>query len=202
MSKFKPPFTLALVYIFIIALYSNAAPTNEVPGETLARMKKLGEEYATPNENHAFLNRLSGNWNTSSTVMELPQEEGKAIFEMILGDRFLNGDISGTFAKVPYAGRVTIGYDNFRHKFVATFLDDLGTSIRSAEGSLDKTGNILSLWGSIDEWMTDQHDNPVKYRYIIVDKDQFVFEIYDLAAHPNSVVIKTTYRRVGQVDED
>ena len=190
-------FTLILGF----TIYSMAAPPNEVPGETLARMAKLGEELATPNENHAFLERFSGEWVTSSTVMGLPQEEGKASYNMIFSGRFLNGDLSGTFAKVPYIGRVTIGYDNYKHKYVATFLDDLGTSIRTAEGMLDRTGNILSLWGTMDEWMTEEHDKPVMYRFILIDENNFIFEVHDLAIDLNSVVITTTYKRVIQVDE-
>ncbi len=201
MRQFKLNLAFLLTTILAFSIYLDAAPPNEVPGETIARMAKLGEEFATPNEHHAFLARFSGEWTTSSTVMGLPQEEGKASYNMILGGRFLNGDISGTFANVPYIGRVTIGYDNYKHKFVATFLDDLGTSLRTAQGMLDRTGNILSLWGTMDEWMTDEHDKPIMYRFILIDEDNIVFEVHDLAIDLNSAVITTTYKKVTQVEE-
>jgi hypothetical protein len=101
----------------------------------------------------------------------------------------------GNFTGVPFEGRLTIGYDNYKHKFVASYLDNLGTSIRNAEGMLDQTGTILSLWGPMDEWMTDEHDKPVLYRYRIIDNNHFVFEVHDLEMGDDSKVIVVTYTR-------
>ena len=182
--------------ILVLGMYSIGATPTEVPAETMARMEKLGKAFATPNENHEFLSRLAGEWNTTTSLMGLPVEDGSASFSMILGNRFVNGDISGTFANVPYIGRVTIGYDNYKHKFVASFLNDLGTSMLWAEGMLDKSGNTLSLWGSMDEWMTDEHDIPAMYRFAVIHKNQFIFELHDLANEGETVVIKTTYNRI------
>jgi len=186
----------ACVIVLALGIYSIAASPTEVPAQTMARMEKLGEAFATPNENHEFLARLTGEWDTSSSVLGLPNEGGVASFSMILGNRFVNGDVRGTFANVPYVGRVTIGYDNYKHKFVASFLNDLGTSMLYAEGMLDTSGNTLSLWGSMDEWMTDEHDIPAMYRFAILDENHFTFELHDLAKITDTVVIATSYSRV------
>jgi len=160
-------------------------------------MEKLGEKFATPNENHAFLKRLVGDWTTSTSVIGLPDEHGGATFAMILGNRFVNVDVSGTVANVPYVGRVTIGYDNYKHKFVATFLNDLGTSLLYAEGMLNASQTTLSLWGSMDEWMTDEHDIPAMYRFTILDENHFTFELHDLAKINDTIVIATSYNKVN-----
>jgi len=172
-----------------------ASVQEEVPGETMARMMKLGEELAKPNENHVFLSKLAGEWTTSSTLMGMQPTLGNASYSMILGNRYLDGMHDGTFMSVPYLGRLTIGYDNYKHKFVASFIDDLGTSIRPAEGVLDRTGNVLSLWGTMDEWLTDEHDKPVLYRYRIIDETRFSFEVHDLSMGNDSKVIEVTYTR-------
>ena len=65
-----------------------------------------------------------------------------------------------------------------------------------AEGILDKSGNTLSLWGSMDEWMTDEHDIPAMYRFAILDENHFTFELHDLAKITDTVVIATSYSRV------
>jgi hypothetical protein len=182
--------------VFILSIYSIGAST-QVPAQTMARMEKLGEAFATPNENHEFLARLTGEWDTSSSVLGLPNESGVASFSMILGNRFVNGDVRGTFANVPYVGRVTIGYDNYKHKFVASFLNDLGTSMLYAEGMLDTSGNTLSLWGTIDDWMTNEHDIPTMYRFTIESENAFTFELHDLANSTNTVAITTSYRRLN-----
>ncbi|MBC8200931.1 MAG: DUF1579 family protein [Planctomycetes bacterium] len=184
--------------IFFLSIYSIAATPTEVPAQTMARMEKLGKAFATPNENHKFLARLTGDWDTATSVIGLPNETGFATFSMILGNRFVNGDVSGTLANLPYVGRVTIGYDNYKHKFVASFLNDLGTSMLYAEGMLDRSGNTLSLWGTMDEWMTDEHDIPAMYRFAILDDNHFTFELHDLAKTKDPVVISTSYTRMTQ----
>ena len=170
----------------------------EVPGETLARMQRLAEELATPNSNHDFLAQMAGEWITSSSVLGMEPSTGTASYNMILCKRFLDGTHDGTFMSIPFEGRLTIGYDNYKHKFVATFFDNLGTSIRSAEGMLDRRGKTLTLWGTMDEWMTDEHDKPVMYKYIMLDESHFNFEVHDLALGDSSKVITVTYKRIQE----
>jgi hypothetical protein len=153
---------------------------NESPGESMAKMLKLGEELATPNENHLFLKKLTGDWVTTTSIMDMPEEFGTSTNVMIFGDRYLDSSYGGTFMGVKYTGRMTVGFDNYKNKFVAVFIDTLGTSMRTAEGMLDRTKTSLSLWGTMDEWMTDEHDKPVMYRYNIIDHDHFDLEIHDL----------------------
>lgn len=187
--------TLPLV-ISTMTLLTYSQQQNEVPAETMARMMKLGEQLATPNSNHFFLEKFAGQWKTSSTVMGMEPSSGSASYSMILGNRFLDGMHDGDFMGVPFIGRLTLGYDNYKHKFVASFIDNLGTSMRSAEGLLDRTGKKLSLWGEMDEWLTDEHDKMVLYQYQIVDSNTILFEIHDLALEKDSKVIEVTYSRM------
>jgi len=181
-----------------LLLCAFVAIQNETPGETMARMHELGEQLATPNENHAFLSRLSGTWNTKSTIMNLPEEQGTASHEMTLGGRFLEGSYGGPFMGVQYKGRMTLGYDNYKKKFVAMFINTLGTSMQTAEGMLDRPKTTLSLWGTMDEWMTDEHDKPVLYQYRVIDDDHFNLEIHDLGIAPReTLVITVKFERVS-----
>ena len=178
--------------ISCIAMTSLCAFTsnqNESPGESMAKMLKLGEELATPNENHLFLKKLTGEWVTTTSIMDMPEEFGTSTNEMIFGDRFLESSYGGTFMGVKYTGRMTVGFDNYKNKFVAVFIDTLGTSMRTAEGMLDRTKTSLSLWGTMDEWMTDEHDKPVLYRYSVLDHDHFDLEIHDLGMAPNETKV-------------
>jgi len=197
-SRFVPIIcTLSILTLFAVAV--DPLPQVEGPGDAMARMFKLGEKLATPNENHAFLKKFVGSWTTHSSFMKLPFEKGSATHEMILGERFLDGSYEGSFAGVQFSGRMLIGYDNYKHKFVVTFIDSLGTSMRHAEGLLDRTGMALSLWGTMDEWMTDEHDKPVLYRFSFVDEDHFVLEVHDLGiAGGDSLVIEVKYDRTMQ----
>lgn len=184
-----------LAVICSYSVFGTHKTQDKVPGELLAKMQILGEELATPNKNHAFLAQLSGDWITSSSVLGMEPSTGTASYSMILGYRYLDGMHDGNFLGIPFEGRLTIGYDNYKHKFVASFIDNLGTSMRSAEGMLNKKGDVLSLWGPMDEWMTDEHDKPVKYTYAILDQNNFVVEVHDLALGEQSKVITVTYTR-------
>lgn len=184
------------IAILGISLVSYSIQKDEVPGETIARMMKLGEELATPNTNHTYLARMAGEWTTSSTVMGMEPSSGSATYNMILEDRYLDGFHDGHFMGVAFESRVTLGYDNYKHKFVASYIDNLGTSIRNAEGLLDQSQTTLSLWGTMDEWMTDEHDKPVMYRYRIINENTFSFEVHDLAIGTQSKVIEVLYTRV------
>ena len=166
--------------ITITSLCAFTANQNESPGESMAKMLKLGEKLATPNKNHLFLKKLTGDWVTTSSIMDMPEEFGTSTNEMIFGDRFLESSYGGTFMGVKYTGRMTVGFDNYKNKFVEVFIDTLGTSMRTAEGMLDRTKTTLSLWGTMDEWMTDEHDKPVLYRYSVIDDNHFVLEVHDL----------------------
>ncbi len=192
-KRFK--YVIAAIIFTTFSQLATSKQQQEVPGQALARMQKVAQELATPNKNHEFLAQLAGDWTTSSKVLGLPAEEGKAQYSMILGNRFLHGMRSGSVAGVPFAGLLTLGYDNYKHKFVASYVDNLNTSLRTAEGLLDSSGKILSLWGTMDEWMNDEHDKLVLYRYIYKDARNFEFQIHDLALQKNSLVMSVSYVR-------
>ena len=117
---------------------------------------------------------------------------------MTLGGRFLDSAYGGSLMGVQYTGRMILGYDKYKKKFVAMFIDTLGTSMRIAEGMLDQSKTTLSLWGTMDEWMTDEHDKPVLYRYKIIDDDRFDLEIHDLGIVPGETrVITVKFERTS-----
>ena len=76
--------------ITITSLCAFTANQNESPGESMAKMLKLGEELATPNENHLFLKKLTGEWVTNSSILNMPEEVGTSTNVMIFGDRYLD----------------------------------------------------------------------------------------------------------------
>ena len=88
------------------------------------------------------------------------------------------------------------GFDNYKKKFVSVWFDNRNTAIMTSEGLLDQSGKVLTLFGSMDEWMTGEHDKTVKYVYRIIDDDEFVFEIHDLGIVPGETkVIEIVYTR-------
>ena len=71
------------------------------------------------------------------------------------------------------------------------------TKGRMLEGMLDSSGETLSLWSTMDEWITWEHDKPVMYRFKWIDKDHFVLEIHDHGlVHTDANVIQVNYEKV------
>ena len=186
--------------IIVLALTSASlfsfTTLQDSPGEELAKMEQLGEYLAEPGKHHEYFQNFVGDWTTESSVFGMEPTPGIASNELILGGRFLEGEYSGTIMDSAYDGKMTLGYDKYKRKYVVTFIDSLGTSIKYAEGFLDKSNRTLSLWGSMDEWMTGEHDKVVLYRFAVQNENQFTLEIHDLAMYPNDAkVIEIVYKR-------
>lgn len=192
----KTMLPLALI-ISSSALFSATQSQDSSPGEELARMQALGEKYGATNENHELLKRLEGDWITVMTIMGMEQEPGTTSNRMILGGRYLEADYAGNVAGMPYEGKMTVGFDNYKQKFMVTFIDSLGTAMNRAEGLLDQSGNTITLWGTMDEWMTGEHDKPVMYKLTYIDDDHYVYEVHDLGIVPgNTLVVHVSNERV------
>ena len=187
-----------LIILFSLTLGIAPAPEAAIgPGEVLAQMMKKGEMYAAPGAPHALIDTLTGNWKTTTVVMGMEPEIGFSKNTMLLDGRFLEMNYKGLFVGLELKGKVILGYDNYKHKFTAVFIDNLNTSLRTAEGVLDHSGTVLSLWGTMDEWLTDEHDKPVMYRYNIIDPDHFDLEIHDLGIVPGeTAVITMVFKRL------
>jgi hypothetical protein len=190
-------FSVCLLCLSIITIAHGLVSTQEIaktPGEMMAEMAKKGELYATPHQPHKLLEQLSGEWRTSTVVMEMEKEQGSANGNMILGGRFLEMKYRGAFMGVDLEGIFILGYDNYKHKYTAVFIDNLNTSTRIAEGTIDETQTVLSLWGTMDEWLTDEHDIAVLYRFRIKSPSLIVLEIHDLTINlGNTSVVEITF---------
>ena len=143
------------LFILVLSSFSLFSFTTwrDSPGEELAKMEQLGEYLAKPAEHHEYFKHFVGSWTTESSVFGMEPTQGTASNNLILGNRFLESSYSGTIMGSAYDGKMTLGYDKYKRKFVVTFIDSLGTSIKYAEGLLNKSNRILSLWGPMDEWM-------------------------------------------------
>ena len=184
-----------LIILFSLTLGIAPAPEPAIgPGEVLAQMMKKGEMYAAPGAPHALIDKLTGNWKTTTVVMGMEAEIGFSENVMLLDGRFLEMNYKGLFVGLELKGKVILGYDNYKHKFTAVFIDNLNTSLRTAEGVLDHSGTVLSLWGTMDEWLTDEHDKPVLYIFKFLDPNKILFEVHDLSlTTANTKIVEVTY---------
>ena len=123
------------------------------------------------------------------------KSEGKAEFKWILGNRFIQQTYSGSMMGQEFDGLGLFGYDNYKKKFISTWVDSISTTKNDAEGLLDRSGKVINFYGTLDEYLTGEHDKPVKYVLDMSDEDQIRFEIHDLAIGKDSMVVEIRYTR-------
>ncbi len=137
----------------------------------IQEMMELGRALGTPGAPHEFLQRFVGNWEGEMSMMGMPGSPTTQTIKTELGGRFIRADLQGVLMGEPFSGIGITGYDNYKKKFNSMWIDSVGTVMHYTEGMMDQTGNTMTLWGTMDEWMTGEQDKPVKYVYHFTDDD-------------------------------
>ena len=165
-------------------------------------MMKRWEAAMTPGDAHKSLEAFVGSWNVEAKIwMNGPKgdpsvSKGSAEYKMALGGRYLQQEFTGEMMGQPMNGIGYTGYDNFRKKYVSSWIDNMGTALSTMEGTMDKDGKTLTMWGKMDDPSTGEKDKKVKYVTRVVDKDKHVFESYDVSAYGEKApVMVITYTR-------
>jgi hypothetical protein len=145
-----------------------------------AMMEKL-KEFATPNENHKVLGTLVGNWdNTVKSWMspDAKPEESKGTSEIdwIMGGRFVEQEVKGTFMGQPFEGIGIIGYDNEKKQYQSIWIDNMGTGITTGSGNYDPSTKTLTDQGTF----SCPAEGQKSYRGVtkIIDQDNFTYEMF------------------------
>jgi DMSO/TMAO reductase YedYZ molybdopterin-dependent catalytic subunit len=160
------------------------------PAPEMQEMMKKWMEIATPGEGHKFLDQFVGKWDVISRMWlegpDKPPSETKGLSESkwILEGRFLLEEATGQMMGMPYKSMNFIGFDNYKKKYIVSYMDNLGTGLYTGEGKLDPSNKVLTMFGKMDDYMTGENDKPVKYVTRIISKDKHVFEVYDEVGNP------------------
>ncbi|UCH93126.1 MAG: DUF1579 family protein [Candidatus Aminicenantes bacterium] len=196
-----------LVLFFVTSVLGTVvSPNTDEQKQKLSeqeKMMKLWKEYATPGENHKFLQYFVGEWESIHKFFPEPGGEpfiGKQEIsvEMILDGRYLKAHIK---KKVPEGkkapeGLVITGYDNYKKEFIAVSFDNTSTTVYINRGTLDKTGKIRTETGFFDDVLTGKK-NKVKAVTTIIDEDHYTYELFDVdeSKGKENKVIEVNYTR-------
>jgi hypothetical protein len=186
---------------------SQEAPKQESETE---RMMKSWQKYALPGKNHEKLEYYVGTWDVTTKFWmdgpDKPPTESTATTwcRMIFGGRFVQSEmkgmmtieIEGQMVPIPMEAVGYIGYDNFKEKYVAAWIDSHGTGIYHSEGTADKKGKVFTYFSMWDEWETGRRNVPYRMTDTILDADTIVTEFHDMtAAEGETLVMEMTSRR-------
>ncbi len=166
----------------------------------MAAMMKKAQQYTQPSAKHAALERFLGGWDTLTKVTmagaNMPAEKGTAQASWLMQDRWLKIETKGTFMGKPMEYFILLGYDNFKQSYITSTVSTFDTALLTAEGDMDPSGKALISYGTLDEYLTGEHDKMVKTIWRFVSKDLIVLEIYDLPiGEKNNQVIEWSFKR-------
>jgi hypothetical protein len=172
------------------------------PSPAMEAMMKTWAEISTPGAPHRLLAGMVGYWNvTTRAWMNGPgtapeTSKGTSTYTAILDGRFIRQEVHGTMSGMPFTGIGITGYDNFKKKYVGFWIDNSSTALFTMEGSADSTGNVITSFGTMDDWMTGERNKTVKYVTRIINADTAVFEIHDPSLHgPDTMTMDMTLTR-------
>jgi len=199
--------TLA-AFLSVAALSSAAVLQEEKPKRfTHAQPKSMEEgmarwmETLKPGPGHARLAELLGTYDVTMRMWMMPggpatESQGVDEITWFAEGKWLQSSSSIAMFGQQVNGLAILGYDNFKERYVSTKVDSMQTTINSAFGHFDQSGDNLILWGTIDEPMTPEQDKQVKYVYRGFGKDTFVLEIHDMMiGESNTKVLEFEYVR-------
>lgn len=193
--------TIAATLIFLSSQVCVAQEEKAEPkGFDAVAMEQIWAAYATPGEHHKVLQNMVGEWKTETKeFMPNPDKPttttGTATFESILGGRFTQQKFSGMSNGQKFEGVGISGYDNHQKKYVAVWVDTMGTGMLHMDGKYNAKSKTMTE--------TSDYESPVgtmKFRMETkeVNKDKYIITMY-LKMNPQAPEMKTmsiTYNRV------
>ena len=179
-----------------------AVPAGQDPARQpdMAAMMAQARRFTAPGKQHKELERFLGKWQTETRMFmgdkAMPAEAGTAEFSWLMPGRWLRSNWSSSMLGNQYEGFLVLGYDNFKMSFVMTTVTGMDTAMNRCEGDLDPGGKAMLLYGTIDEYLTGEHDKMVKYIWRFPSADKLVFEVHDLPIGENRTkVVEVVYTR-------
>jgi len=168
----------------------------------MAKMMEKAKRYTQPGKHHRVLERFIGKWNTELRLFmggkASPAEKGTAEHSWLMQGRWLQMKSTGRMMGRPLNSYWWMGYDNFKQSYVATGVNNLDTAMTRSEGDMDQNGKTMLLYGTIDEYLTGEHDKMVKTVFRFESDDKIIMEVHDLPiGEHNTKVFEIVYTRKG-----
>ena len=139
------------------------SPAASSMAPTADEMKQM-MELAKLNENHKLLASTAGTWSYTVKMWMDPngkptESTGTATRKAIMDGRYVSGEYTGKF-KMPgpdgkvqemnFIGMSMDGYDNVKKKFVAGWVDNMGTGIMTMDGTYDVSTKTFTYTGEYE----------------------------------------------------
>lgn len=140
LMKTTKPFPFAPLAAVALALAAPIASAQEAPAMP---------EMPQPREQHRWLEKLAGDWESDVKIFtqpdEAPVESKSTESAAMLGGFWLISKGEGDMMGAPFKSVLTIGYDADKEKFVGSWIDTAMGKLWIYEGTLDEAETTLTL---------------------------------------------------------
>ena len=180
-------------------------PTNAPSEADMAAMMELSK----PGENHKLLASGVGKWTYSVKMWMNPDPNappttstGTSVVKPVMGERYFTSEHTGKMqmpgpdgkmTDMEFKGMAIDGYDNVKKKFVASWIDNMGTGIMLSEGDYDAATKTFTYRteGEMMPGMKTKIREVIK----IVDHDHHIFEFYEQRGEKEVKTMEINYTR-------
>jgi hypothetical protein len=172
-------------------------------------MMAMMMEMAKPGDNHKMLARGVGTWTYAVKMWMSPdpgaapmESSGTTVAREALGGRYIITEhtgkmqmpgADGKMTDMEFKGMSTEGYDNMKKKFVATWIDNMGTGIMTLEGTYDAATKSLTYLAEYE--MMPGMKTKVREVLKMKDNDHRVMEWYEDRGGTEVKTMEITYTR-------
>ena len=202
-------FTIAFALLCAVVLGQQLAESEDAKKDpNAARMERL-KKLLSPGPQHERMKYYEGKWDVQfSFVSHMPDGTSSAMppmpmtseFKWVIPGRWMTEEMVGD-APIPGFGKYHSffihGYDNHTKNYVSVGVNGMDTSMNMFRGvKVDPENKVFTQYGTINEYLDDTFNKPVKVVAKIEGEDQFTAEIWDLQiGESGKAVIKMVYKR-------
>lgn len=184
MNRWKLIVTLLLIAALPVIAQEKAAKkkaAGKAPMDQNAMMELMGK-LATPGDGHKKLDIMVGTWTATTNMWMEPGKppevsQGTSVHRWVLGNRYLEQRYEGTMFGMPFSGIGYTGFDNYKKKYLSTWMDTMSTTIMINSGTFDAAGKVLTASGKMDD---PSKGKVVTIRTVttMVNSDEMLFEMH------------------------
>jgi hypothetical protein len=199
---------IPLAVFLVSALASGpASPAQDAPKQDPSQTMATMMQMAQPGENHKIFADAVGSWNYKVKWWMSPdappvESNGTTNTRAVMDGRYFisehEGKMSmpgpdGKMTDMSFQGMGTEGYDNVKKKYVASWIDNMGTSILMMEGTYDPAAKTLTYTG--EEEPMPGMKMKIKQVVKVADKDHRSIEFYEMHGDTEVKTMEITYNR-------
>lgn len=164
------------------AAAQDAKPADKPMSAEQKAMMEAWARFATPAEGHKALAGMVGTWDAEVTSWMEPgqpptKSKGTSENRMVLGGRWVESQFTSVMMGQPFEGLGYTGYDNYKKKYIGTWMDTMSTAAMMSEGTSDAAGKVTTSTSTMDDFMTGKSAT-IKMITTIVSPDHHVFEMW------------------------